>query len=109
MKYFYQNYIVIEDLITELHGLDLSDEERHHLATLIDSQLHHVILDEILSNLAEDDKKIFLDKINKDPESEEIMDFLNEKIENIEEKISKVSGQLVKELHSDVKEAKKAR
>ena len=107
MSYFYSKYIVIEDLITELHGLDLSDEERHHLASLIDSQLHHAILDEILSNLTEADKKVFINKIKEDPESEDILDFLNEKIENIEGKISKVSDQLVKELHGDVKEAKK--
>lgn len=107
MSYFYSKYIVIESLIDELHEMDLSEEEKHHLASLVDSQLHHVILDEILSSLSEDDKKIFLDKLKSDPESEEIMDFLSEKIENIEEKIKTVSDQLVKELHSDVKEAKK--
>ena len=107
MKYFYSKYIIVESLLEEMHSLELSTDERHILASLVDSQLHHVILDEILSNLTENDKKIFLNKINQDPQSEEIMDFLNEKIENIEGKISKVSDQLVKELHSDVKEAKK--
>lgn len=107
MPYFYTKYIVIESLIEELHSMDLSDEERHHLTSLVDSSLHHAILDEILSSLSKEDKKIFLNKINQDPESEKIMEFLNEKIENIEEKIRRVSDELVKEMHSDVKEAKR--
>lgn len=107
MKYFYSKYIVIEFLIGELHSMDLSDEERHHLASLIDSSLHHAILDEILSNLSEENKREFLHQLNQDPENEKIMDFLKDKVENIEEKISSISEQLVKEMHKDVKEAKK--
>ena len=107
MKYFYQKYIIIEDLITQLHSLDLSNEERHHLASLVDSSLHHAILDEILSNLSEEDKKLFLHELNKDPENKKIMEFLNEKIDNIEEKIKKVADELIKEMHKDVKEARK--
>lgn len=109
MKYFYSKYIIIEDLITELHEMDLSDEERHHLAVLVDSQLHHAILDEILSNLNETDKKLFLHELHKDPENEKLIDFLKSKVDNIEEKIKTVSEQLVKELHKDVKEAKRVR
>ena len=106
MAYFYTKYIVIEELIEELHSLDLSDEERHHLASLVDSSLHHAILDEILSNLNDADKKIFLTKMNENPKDEKLMDFLNEKVENIEGKIKKVAEDLVVEMHKDIKEAK---
>ncbi|TSC66800.1 MAG: Uncharacterized protein CEO21_15 [Microgenomates group bacterium Gr01-1014_80] len=102
----YQKYIVIESLIEELHGMDLSDEERQHLASLVDSSLHHAILDEILSNLSIEDKKIFLMKMSQDPEDDKLMEFLNERVENIEDKIKSASEQLVKELHKDIKEAK---
>lgn len=107
MAYFYSRYIVIEELIEELHSLELSVDERYHLASLIDSSLHHAILDEILSNLSKEEKKVFIAKMNKDPESEELLDFLNERIENIEEKIKSVSEQLIKQLHKDIKEAKR--
>ncbi len=103
---FYQKYIVIESLIEELHGMDLSNEERHHLSTLLDSSLHHAILDEILSNLSEPDKNVFLLKINQNPDDEKLMEFLNQRIENIEGKIRKVSNDLIKEMHKDIKEAK---
>ena len=103
---FYQKYISIESLVEELHSLDLSDEERHHLASLVDSSLHHAILDEILSNLNDVDKKIFLTKMNENPKDEKLMDFLNERVENIEGKIKKVAEDLVVEMHKDIKEAK---
>lgn len=107
MTIFYQKLIVLEPILEELHGMDLSDEERGHLASLVDSSLHHAILDEILSNLNEKDKKMFLRRLHENPEDEELLVFLNERIEGIEEKIKKVSEQLVKEMHEDVKEAKK--
>ena len=109
MTYFYQKLIVIDSILEELHGMDLSDEERTHLASLLDSSLHHVILDEILSNLGEADKKMFLKRLHDNPEDEELWDFLNQKIEGVEEKIKKVSEQLVKEMHEDVKKAKAAK
>lgn len=107
MKIFFQKYVVMEELISEIDKLELSPEEKHHLSALVDSSLHHAILDEILSNLSNEDKKLFLHEMNKDPESEKLVDFLKDKIDNIEDKISKVSDQLVSELHEDVKEAKK--
>lgn len=107
MSVFYQKYIEIDYLIEELHGLDLSDEEQHHLASLLDSSIHSVILDEILANLNEQDKKLFIGEVNKDPQNEKLMDFLNERVENIEEKIKKVADDLVAEMHKDVIESKK--
>lgn len=107
MSYFYTKYIFIENLITELHSLDLSDEQKVHLANLVDSSLHQVILDEILSNLNAQDKKLFLKLLSEDPQNEKLMEFLKEKVEGIEERIKKVSDDLIKELHQDIKKAKK--
>lgn len=107
MKYFYSNYIVIEELLEEIKGLNLSLKEKAHLASLIDSSIHHSILDEVLSNLKNGDKKLFLKLMHEDPENEKILNFLTEKIENIEERIKKVSQDLVAKLHKEVKEAKK--
>lgn len=107
MTYFYTKYIFIESLTEELHSLDLSDEERYHLASLVDSNLHNVILDEILSNLSREDKKAFLYRLKENPEDEKIMEFLAEKIDGVEERIKKAADDLVGELHKDIREAKK--
>ena len=107
MGYFFAKYIVIDELMEEMDGLDLSAEQRLHLSSLIDSSLHHAILDEILSNLNNDDKKEFLKKIHQDSKGAELMEFLKPKIENIEDKIKNVSKQLIDEMHKDIKGAKK--
>ncbi len=106
MKYFYTKYLILEEFLEEFHKLDLSDKERNNLASLVDSSLHHAILDEILSNLKNEDKKLFINLLKQDPSSEKLMEFLKGKVEGIEEKIKKVSSELIKEMHEDVKKAK---
>lgn len=107
MAHFYTKFISVESIVEELHNLDLSEEERMHLATLIDSSIHHAILDEVLSNLKADDKKLFLKLLAQEQEHEKIMEFLNERVDHIEDKIKKVADDLTKEMHKDIKEAKK--
>lgn len=108
MKYFYQHLIEIESVTIELDKLDLSKEQKTHLADLIDSSLHHTILDAILSEVSESDKKVFLNYL-KTEDQEKIWKFLNGKIDNIESKIKKAAEDLKIELHKDLKEAHKRR
>ncbi|OGE19049.1 hypothetical protein A3D83_00100 [Candidatus Daviesbacteria bacterium RIFCSPHIGHO2_02_FULL_41_10] len=105
MKYFYTHLIEIESIIVELDKLDLSDDQRIHLTGLIDSSLHHTILDAVLSELKPVDKRIFLTHLQENDHSK-IWKFLNEKVENIEDKIKKTAGDLKEELKKDLKEAK---
>lgn len=106
MALFYSHLIEIESIIVELDKLDLSNEQKHHLAGLIDSSLHHTVLDAVLSELSPQDKKVFINYLREDDHSK-IWKFLNEKLENIEEKIKKAADGLKKELHKDLAEAKK--
>lgn len=106
MKYFYSHLIEIESVISELDKLDLSEEEKIHLAGLIDSSLHHTVLDAILSELSEGDKRVFLQHVHEDDHGK-IWQFLTEKVDKIEEKIKKAAEDLKIELHEDIKEAKK--
>lgn len=104
--YFYTKIINIESVLEQLHSLDLSEEERVHLAALIDSSLHHAILDEVLNSLNEEDKKLFLKLLSEEGEHEKIMEFLNTKVEHVEDKIKKVADDLVIEIHKDIKQAR---
>lgn len=104
-KYFFSHLVEIESLSMELDKLDLTDEQKLHLADLIDSSLHHIILDTILSQLSEEDKRLFLKHVHED-DHDKIWQFLNDKVENIEEKIKKAAEGLVKEMHEDIKKAK---
>ena len=106
MKFFYTKLVNIETLISNLDELDLSAGEKAHLANLVDSSLHSAILDEILSNLSPEDKKLFLVKLETEKDHDKILEFLNEKIDNVEDRVKKVSDQLITELHEDLKQAK---
>lgn len=104
MKHFYSHIIETSSLSIALGEMDLSHEERVHLISLTESSLHHAILDAILSELSEEDKKEFLSHVSSD-NHEKIWKFLRAKIKNIEEKIKKTADDLHKELHEDIKKA----
>lgn len=104
-KHFYSHIIETSLISLELGDMDLTKEERLHLLDLAHSQLHHVVMDTILSELSEEDKKHFLSHVASN-EHDKIWEFLNQRVENVEEKIKKVAEDLKKELHKDLKEAK---
>lgn len=108
MKHFYSQVIEIESLIVELDKLELSDQERMHLTSLIDSSLHHTVLDAVLSELPESERAVFLKHLEANDHSR-IWKHLNEKIDNIEEKIKKAADELKLELHKDIREAKQVK
>lgn len=106
MKQWYSHLIEIESIIVELDQMGLSEQEKLHLAKLVDSSLHHTILDVVLSQLSDEDKRKFINHINEN-DHDKIWEFLNEKAEDIEIKIKKAVDDLKKELHKDLKDAKK--
>lgn len=102
---FYSHLIEMESIIVELDKLDLSMEQKVHLSNLIDSSLHHTVLDAVFSELTPTDKKVFLNHLKEDDHSK-IWQFLDEKVDKIEDKIKKVAEDLKVELHQDLKKAK---
>lgn len=106
MKNFYTHLVEVESLVVELDQMDLTDDEKIHLASLIDSNLHHTILDAVLSELPEEEKEKFMQALAED-DHQKIWDHLNSKVDNIEEKIKKAAEDLKRELHEDIKESQK--
>lgn len=104
MSFFYSHLIEIQSVVMELDKLDLSSDQKTQLTGLIDSSLHHTILDAVLSELTPTDKKVFLNHLKADDKNK-IWQFLNTKVENIEDKIKKAAEQLKVQLHEDLKEA----
>lgn len=104
-KHFYSHIVETSSLSLALADIDLSHEERLHLLQLTEENLHHTILDAVLSELSEADKKLFLQHVATD-NHDNVWKLLHAKIENIEEKIQKVAHDLKNELHKDIEEAK---
>lgn len=101
-KYFYSHIVETSIISLELGKMDLAPSERVHLVSLVESQLHHAILDIVLSELSEEDKKIFLQHLSLD-NHDKIWGHLKSKIKNIEEKIKKAAEELKRELHQDIR------
>jgi hypothetical protein len=104
-KYFYSHIIDTSILSLELGDMDLDSKERLHLISLIDSNIHHEILDLILSELSPSDKKTFLAHLACE-NHDKVWKFLNEKIKDVEGKIKKTAEDLKNELHKDIKEVR---
>lgn len=102
--FFYSHLIEIESLIVEFDNLELSKEQKTHLADLIDSSLHHTVLDAVLSQLSPEDKRVFLIHLKED-DRDKIWKFLNEKIDKVEDKIKEAADDLKSEIKNDLKEA----
>lgn len=104
-KKFYTHLIEIDSLTVELDSMNLADHEKHELAHLVDSNIHNIVMDAILSKLTDDDKRKFVDLVMKD-DHEKIWNFLKDKTEDVEDDIKKAAQDFKKHLHSDIKEAK---
>lgn len=105
MSYFYTHIVGIEEILVDLDQMDLSEKEKKHLASLIDSSLHHTIIDAILDELPEKEREEFL-KYHPRLDHEEIWKFLGTRAKSIEEKIKVVSDELKVKIKQDIKEAK---
>ena len=100
-QYFYSHIIETESLILALNELKLSEKEKAHLLSLIDSSLHHTVLDAILSELSDSDKRVFLQHVVAN-DHDKLWNHLNDKVDNIEDKIKKAANELKKQLHNDI-------
>lgn len=106
-KYFYSGIIDISSITIEIADMDMEPHERKHLLELAESNVHHTILDTILSHLSEDDKKEFLKHV-RDEDNENVWKLLKEKVEGIEDKIKKAAEDIRTQLHADIEETKKS-
>lgn len=104
-KKFYSHIISLNSLIVELDKMGMSESEKSHLLSIIDSSVEHAVLDAILSELSPADKKLFVEQVIVSPH-DKIWEFLNTKVDQIEDKIRKTAEELKKELHEDIDEAK---
>lgn len=104
-KKFYTHLISYESILVELDSMDLSDNEKAHLSKLIDSSLHHTVLDAIFDQLSPEDKDLFIEHLQTE-DYEKVWGFLNGKVDNIEDRIKSAAEDLKKQMHKDIKEAK---
>jgi len=105
-KHFYSHIVHLDDIYYELDGLDLKKDEKHHLTLIVNSTVHHTVIDTVLSELHEDDKKIFLDHLHKDRHND-LYDMVRHSVADVEYKILLAIEDLKKSLLEEIKKHKK--
>lgn len=103
--HFYSHIIEIDTLHNSLEDLGLEIQERRELIIIVESTIHHVVMDTVLSELSDNDKKIFLGHVVSQ-EHEKVWDLITNKIQDVENKIKKAVNGLKDKLHEDIKETK---
>ena len=105
LKHFYSFVVDTETIHVEIDSLEISDNEKAHLKELAESHIHHNVLDTVLSELSDEDKKTFLHHIES-KHQENIWSFLYSKIEDVEDKVKEAANIIKRDLLKDLREAK---
>ena len=108
MKLFYDHLVLKEDLIVELEKHKLAVEEREELVALVDENLHHHVLDTILTHLPKEKHQDFLKKFHNAPHDEKLLEYLKtETVVDIEEEIKTRARKTKAELLAEIKRARR--
>ncbi len=104
-QHFYTHLIEVDSVYTVLDLMDLTTEEKNDLIVVVESTVHHVVIETVLSELSEDDKKLFLAHVVHD-RHDQVWKILNDKTRNIDKKIRRAIDKLKNEFHKDIKKVK---
>lgn len=107
-KHFYSHLVEVESIYIELDLMGLKKEEMRELAELVDSSIHHVVINVVLTHLEEDDKRLFLSHLVSE-NHEEIWKLLGAKVKKAEIKIGQAVDKLKLDLRHDIHKVKRAK
>lgn len=98
-KIFYDYLIEFTEVEMVINSSSSDPDEKEEMHRLIDEIIHHRVIGCVLSSLPVHHHEEFLERLHQAPYSEDLMRYLQERIEeNIEEKIKKELAQYKKEL-----------
>lgn len=104
-KHFYHHLVETTDITIELAELDMSSDERVHLLSLVDANIHSTVVKVVLDNLEDEDKKIFLKNLSTQ-NHEEIWKHLKSKTKDLEKQIKEEVNKLKEDFKKDIQETK---
>jgi hypothetical protein len=107
-KYFYSSLVETTEISLELGEIELSPDERVHLISLVQANIHSVVIDTVLSSLPNEEKKVFLKNLVSQ-NHEKTWDHLKNNVSNIEEKIKSSIEEVKRQLQKDIKLARKTK
>lgn len=105
-KHFYSHIIEIDSLYIALDDIELDPEEKTELHGILETTIHHVVIDTVLSELSEEHKKTALSHIA-EQKHDDLWTLLKDQIHNVEEKIKSAVHAMKNQMHKDIEEAAK--
>lgn len=100
-KHFYSHIVDYSDLLDNLEDIQLSSKQRGNLAVIVESSLHHTIVDVILTQLHEDHRHIFLLHLIED-DHDKIWGFLDEYIDDPKALIEQSAQSMFEDFKKDI-------
>ncbi len=101
MKHFYSHLVTLEHIKVELSGLDLTQEQQEELLQIAQKQIHNVMMDQALSNIKGEDKKVFLQHIaNQD--HEKAWEVLRKHMQDAEKHFLHAAHEIYEQLREDI-------
>jgi hypothetical protein len=97
-RIFYDHLIILNNLELKIIDLELEPEEKEAINQLVEETVHYRVMTKILDLLPKDYHEEFLDFFYQAPHEENLLSYLQEKIEDIEAIIKKEIDDLEKTL-----------
>lgn len=103
-KVYYDSLLDLEEVEKAIKKASASIEERDELWQIVDEIVHHRVMGCILDNLPVEHHGEFLERFEKAPHDESLLEYLKEKIgQNVEELFKQELGDLAFELLESIK------
>lgn len=101
MSLLVSHFVGKPKILLEIEKLDFEEHEENRLTELVTLLYHQKLLNRFLDNLIEEDKKIFLELMMTNT-NEVYLQFLHQKIANLEEIVSSAVDEVEKQIQQDL-------
>lgn len=102
--YFYSHLINFDDIHNKLMLIDAADEERQELLKILESTIHHTVIDILLTELPDEHKTVFMAHLS-DNNHDKIWALITEHVDNPEDKITQTYSRLKEDVLTDILES----
>jgi len=104
MTIFYEQFLTLQNLQTQLDSKNLADQEKDRLIQIVISSLHHKVITLILSKLPLHSHQIFLLLIKTEPQNPKLWEWLEERVDGIKERIAEKIKMVEQEFIEELKD-----
>lgn len=105
IHHFYTHLVEVEEIYLEIEKLEITKGNKKYLSTLVESSVHHTIVNAVLSELPNDQKKLVINHLLK-KNHHGVWKVIGPKKDLVENKIKKTFKELKNEILKDIKDSK---